>query len=290
MRPILRPGTHVLTRGTGELQVGLHPRSALVLPDSPDVRRALALLAVSANRAEHADPATLDLLAQHDLVLDESALVPALGPVDVTPAARAALARTAGPQAPARRTARRDFFTDVVGFGHPAGASLPDDLAGLVGAAGLPRPHARDDLCAAVLVGVGEPDRELVDPWTRTGTPYLVVRLTEGRAVIGPFVAPGRTACLRCIDAHHTDADPAWPLLVRQYAAACTRDRADGAPEPVDPLLAGLAVAWAARDLVAYVDGGRPSTWSTTVTFDASPGRLETQAWLRHPGCGCSWD
>jgi bacteriocin biosynthesis cyclodehydratase domain-containing protein len=290
MRPILRPGTHVLTRGTGELQVGLDPRSALVLPDSAEVRRALALLAVSADRAEHADPATLDLLVQHDLVLDESALAPAPGPADVAPAARAALARTAGPQAPARRSARRDFLTDIVGFGHPAGTRLPDDLGDLLEAVGLPRPRARDDLCAAVLVGVGEPDRELVDPWTRSGTPYLVVRLTEGRAVIGPFVAPGCTACLRCIDAHHTDADPTWPLLVRQYAAACTRDRADGAPEPVDPLLAGLAVAWAARDLVAYVDGGRPSTWSTTVTFDASPGRLETQAWLRHPGCGCSWD
>jgi hypothetical protein len=103
-------------------------------------------------------------------------------------------------------------------------------------------------------------------------------------------VVPGRTACLRCIDAHHTDADPAWPLLVRQYAAACRRDRADGTPEPVDPLLATLAVAWAARDLTAYADGGRPSTWSTTVTLDARPDRLETQAWLRHPGCGCSWD
>ena len=290
MRPILRHGTHVLTRGAGELQVGLDPRSALVLPDTAEVRRALALLAVSADRVEHADPATLDLLAQHDLVLDERALVPALGRTDVTPATSAALARSAGPQAPARRMARGDFLTDVGGFGHPAGAGLSDDLAELLGAAGLPHPRAREDLSAAVLVGVGEPDRDLVDPWTRSGTPYLVVRLTEGRAVVGPFVAPGRTACLRCIDAHHTDADPVWPLLVRQYAAACTRDRADGAPEPVDPLLAGLAVAWAARDLVAYVDGGRPATWSTTVTFDAHPGRLETQAWLRHPGCGCSWD
>jgi bacteriocin biosynthesis cyclodehydratase domain-containing protein len=290
MRPILRPGTHVLTRGAGELQVGLDPRSALVLPDSPEVRRALALLAVSADRGDHADPAVLDVLAQHDLLLDERALLPTLRRADVAPSTGAALARSAGQETPARRTARRDFCSDVVGFGHPAGARLGDDLADLLVAAGLPRPRSRADVSAGVLVGVGEPDRELVDTWTRAGTPYLVIRLTEGRAVLGPFVAPGRTACLRCIDAHHTDVDPAWPLLVRQYAAACTRDRADGAPEPVDPLLAGLAVAWAARDLVAYGDGGRPSTWSTTVTFAARPGQLETQAWLRHPGCGCSWD
>jgi bacteriocin biosynthesis cyclodehydratase domain-containing protein len=140
-----------------------------------------------------------------------------------------------------------------------------------------------------VLVGVGEPDRELADPWLREGTPYVVVRLTEGRAVIGPFVVPGRTACLRCVDAHHTDADPEWPLLVRQYAAATRGDRADGAPEPVDPALAALVVAWAARDVTSYVDGGRPSTWSTTLALGPDLATVETRSWLRHPECGCSW-
>jgi bacteriocin biosynthesis cyclodehydratase domain-containing protein len=296
MRPILRPGTHVLTRAAGELQVGLDPRSALVLPDSDEVRHSLALLAASAERGDHTHPATLSLLEQHGLILDERALAPERGRGGVAATAGAALARAAGSEAPALRRARGGFATDVVAFGHPAGAHLRGELVDLVAAAGLPRPRTRSSAAAAeaaaagVLLGVGEPDRELVDAWTRAGTPYLVLRLTEGRAVIGPFVVPGRTACLRCIDAHHTDADPAWPLLVRQYAAACRRDRADGAPEPVDPLLATLAVAWAARDLTAYADGGRPSTWSTTVTLDARPDRLETQAWLRHPGCGCSWD
>ena len=296
MRPILRPGTHVLARSADELQVGLDPRSALVLPDSDEVRHSLALLAASADRDDHTRPTTLALLEQHDLVLDERALIPRPGRGGVAGPASAALARAAGSEAPARRRARDGFATDVVGFGHPAGAHLRDELVDLLAAAGLPRPRARSTtataatVAAGVLLGVGEPDRELVDAWTRAGTPYLVLRLTEGRAVIGPFVVPGRTACLRCIDAHHTDADPAWPLLVRQYATACRRDRADGTPEPVDPLLARLAVAWAARDLTAYADGGRPSTWSTTVTLDARPDRLETQAWLRHPGCGCSWD
>jgi bacteriocin biosynthesis cyclodehydratase domain-containing protein len=141
-----------------------------------------------------------------------------------------------------------------------------------------------------VLVGVGEPDRELLDPWTRAGTPYLLVRMAEGRAVVGPFVVPGTTACLRCLDAHCTDADPAWPLLVRQYAAATAGTRHGGRPEPVDPVLAALAVAWAARDLVTYVDGGRPSTWSATVAIHPQLHRLETRSWLRHAGCSCTWD
>ncbi len=307
MRPILRPGTHVLDRGTGDLQVGLDPRGALLLPGSAPVRSSLRMLAESAERESHVAPETLQLLEQHDLVMDERALLPLLG----SGAARAdgaALARAAGPDAPRLRARRRDWRTSVVGFGHPAGARLRADLVGLLRAAGLRRAHddgpaggsvvpdaaahpstGHREVDAAVLVGVGEPDRELLDGWTRSGTPSLLVRLTEGRAVVGPFVVPGTTACLRCVDAHCTDADPAWPLLVRQYAAATARDRADGAPEPLDPLLATLAIAWAARDLASYVDGRRPSSWSTTLSFAADLSELETRSWLRHPGCGCTW-
>ncbi len=45
-------------------------------------------------------------------------------------------------------------------------------------------------------------------PTCVTGLPHLMVRLTEGDAVVGPFVVPGRTACLRCLDAHHADGRP----------------------------------------------------------------------------------
>ena len=74
-----------------------------------------------------------------------------------------------------------------------------------------------------------------------------------------------------------------------QYAAATCRDRADGSPEPVDPALAALAVAWAARDVTSYADGGRPSTWSTTLVLAHDLATLETRSWLRHPECGCGW-
>ncbi|NUR06735.1 MAG: hypothetical protein HOQ45_06990, partial [Nocardioidaceae bacterium] len=61
-------------------------------------------------------------------------------------------------------------------------------------------------------------------------------------------------------------------------------------PEPVDPLLAALALAWAARDLATYVDGRRPATWSATVTLQPDLSEIETRSWLRHPGCCCTWD
>ena len=292
MRPILRPGTHVLLRGPGELQVGLDPGSALVLPDSPTVRRTVRGLAAPAELDPGVDPSTVDLLARHGQIVDERDLLPLLSDDDLAPQTAAALARATGPTVSTARAARRRWRTETHTFGHRAADALRDHFLTLTRSAGIhespTRRVATPDL--GLLLGVGEPDRELLDGWTRAGTPYLLVRLTEGRALLGPFVVPGSTACLRCLDAHCTDADPAWPLLVKQYAAASSHDRADGAPEPVDPLLASLALAWAARDVASYVDGMRPSTWSATIAVHPQLSRIETRSWLRHPACCCTWD
>ncbi len=306
MRSLLRPGTHLLRRADGSLQIGLDPERAVVVPDSPELRHSL----LGAGRPASADVAGLiDLLETQDLLVDERVLMPLIGDSDQSPLATrdagAALVRAAGHHASDRVAARLQARVSVAGFGHDAGAGLVASLRELLERSALRPPEtgtptstpastratpsvAGTPLVGA-LVGVGEPDRELLDPWTREHVPLLLVRLTEGRAVLGPFVVPGRTACLRCIDAHHTDADGDWPLLVRQYAAASSGDRADGAPEPVDPALATLAVAWAARDIATYVDGQRPSTWSTTLIFDGSLAAVEARSWLRHPECGCSW-
>lgn len=297
MRPLLRPGTHVLRRTDGLLQVGLEPTTAVVLPDSPSVRDRLDGLDGSTATAE--GDQIVDLLESQSLLVDEGLLMPLVGPVsDQAPLGRgvgAALVREAGSRSVVAAEARRAHRVQAVGFGHPDGGYLVDELRALLGRSGM-RPAARRSERAArsrglvgALVGLGEPDRELVDGWTRAGTPFIVVRLTEGRAVVGPLVVPGVTACLRCVDAHHTDADPSWPLLVRQYAAASSSDRRDGVPEPLDPALGALAVAWAARDLATFAGGGRPSTWSATLTFDAGLSSMETRPWLRHPECGCGW-
>ena len=296
MRPLLRPGTHVLRRADGHLQVGLEPTTAVVLPDSPAVRASLEGLDGSPREAAGDD--VVDLLESQSLLVDERVLMPLVGPAAARGAlgrvVGAALVREAGPQATTAAEARRSRRLQAVGFGHPDGASLVGDLEVLLERSGV-RPAARRADRAArtrglvgALVGSGEPDRELVDGWTRAGTPYILVRLTEGRGVVGPLVVPGVTACLRCIDAHHADVDSSWPLLVRQYAAAASADRRDGVPEPLDPALATLAVAWAARDLVTFAAGGRPATWSATITLDATLSSMEARPWPRHPECGCS--
>jgi bacteriocin biosynthesis cyclodehydratase domain-containing protein len=258
-RPVLLPGLRVLRRGPGEVQIGLDPRRAVVLAATDAVRRTLAVLAV-AGPSDQADPAVLAGLARLGLLVEHAG----------TP----------------RPTSGR---VAVLGFG----SSPMPDPADLLRAAGLDPGGAQDhdrDADVGLLVGAGEPDRDLLDPWVRDGLPHLVVRVTEGVAVVGPFVAPGHTACLRCVDAHHTDADPRWPLLVAQQAAQTARARPDGVPEPVDPVLAGLALAWAVRDLASHAEGRRPATWSATLRLPPDLADGESVTWLRHPECGCSWN
>lgn len=292
MRPILRPGSHVLRRDAHTLQVGLDPHDAVVLPDDPEVRHCLELLGRSAEVREHETPATLDVLAEGGHLLDSDSLLPLIPARDshqhTSRAHVAALARSAGDGAAAALRSRAACRVALVHFGAALGGELSGDLRSLLAAAGI-RVTATGHHDVTALVGVGEPRRELADGWMRTGTPHLVVRLAEGRATVGPFVVPGRTACLRCLDAHHTDADPCWPLLVEQYALLTGRERPDAVPEPVDMMVAGVASAWAARDLTSYAEGRRPSSWSTTIRFDPHLTSIETRSWLRHPACGCAW-
>lgn len=292
MRPILRPGIHLLTRTDGSLQLGLDPAAAVVLDDSPALRS--ALLGAGTEEAGVAE------LHEMGLVVDERTVLPLLAegrPGGVPRAAASALARSAGPAAGEAAARREGCTVEVRGFGHPAAAGLVGSAEHLLatsgvrttgGTTGRRRARGRGPRLG-LLVGAGEPDRELADPWLRERIPFMVVRLVEGRAVLGPFVDPGRTACLRCVDAHHTDSDPDWPLLVRQVAQACVRDRADGVPEPVDPALGEVAVAWACRDLLTHLDGGTPTTWSATLRLDADLGGVERRPWQRHPECACCW-
>jgi bacteriocin biosynthesis cyclodehydratase domain-containing protein len=310
----LRPGVHVLRRDAEHLQVGLDPARAVVLPDSEAVRALLAALADPAARvgAEEYDGATLAVLADSGLLVDADTLLPLVPPVpavDPPPGPApgpprsgvAALAAQDGDTVGALLTARAGSHVDVLVTGSPEAQAVASSLNALLSLSGVPNravalPAAVsvvdppvDTPTAGLLVAVGEPARELLDPWVRAGVPHLLLRLVEGHAVVGPFVLPGETACLRCVDAHHTDVDPAWPLLVAQYATAVERPRHDTVPEPVDPVLAALATAWAARELVSHAEGRRPPTASTTVRLDPHLTTLETHCWPRHPACGCTW-
>lgn len=293
MHPLLLPGTHVVRRGPHEVQAGLARGAAVRLPGTTTRLDRL-----------HDDPPALRTLSRAGLlVADDGPLrraLPAEGSTDRwVRHSLAAVVRRVPADCERALTTRCDHVVTVTPFGHPLSRQLADDLETLCRRTGLrlpgrgrPGPVPRGATQPSplhVLVGVGEPPRELLDGWIREAQPHLVVRLVEGRAVVGPFVDPGRTACLRCLDAYGTEEDPAWPLVVEQYSRATRDDRADGIPEPVDAALAAVAVGWAARDLAAYAEGAQPTTWASTVTLAADLTAVETRHWVAHPHCGCAW-
>lgn len=248
----LRPGIRVSERSDRTLQVGLHPGHRLVLPDDPTVRGALTLLGHGVGPGR--------------LSLDQRDLLDRLTAAGLVAEADADLARA--------RAADR-ALVDV-----RAPSSVRTSLVRLLGESRV-RATTGSAATVVVLVTIGaEPPREIVDELVRGDRPHLLLTWVAGRLRVGPFVVPGLTACLRCLDEHVTDRDPRHPLVVEQHLA----------PDPTDiPPQADLqlALAWAARDVVSLIHGDCPTTWSATV--DIGAGGPVTERWRRHPRCGCAW-
>lgn len=251
-RVCLRRGIRVSERGDSTLQVGLHPSSRVVLADTADVRALLGILAygVEPDRVSRGQRDVLTRLQRAGLIVG----------------ADAALVRSR-----LRERASVEVCADPV---------LTPHLVRLLGEAGLH--EARGKSAGVVLVATtgAEPRRTQIDRLVQSDTPHLLVTAVAGRVRVGPYVVPGLTACLRCLDAHQTDHDPRHPLVVEQHVEVDPDDR----PSPGD---LGLALAWAVRDLKAVVEGDRPTTWSATV--DLEDGEPVVQGWRRHPRCGCAW-
>lgn len=247
-RPLLLPGLPVVRRDGAHLQVGLEPPRCLVVPDDPEVRRVLADLRAGLPP----DPTTA---LGHRTVgrLLTAGLVVDLDDLDARTAARS------------RVSVGLDVPGDLV---HP----VTERLAGV----GLSASATPDVL---LVLRDGPVPRPLLDRCLRDDVPHLVVAGEPGAMTIGPFVGPGRTACVRCVDAHLGTADPRRALLVEQADVVVPRE----------PALHAVALAWAVADLLAWAEGRTPSTWSTTVRVDSDLD-VRRSAWARHPGCGCAWD
>ncbi len=252
--PLLAPGLRVVTRGRDHLQVGLHPGRRVVLPRTPAVERVLQ--ALLERRAPGDDPASRSVLEhlRRARCLDDR-LPDAPGPVAVQ------------------------------GSWPRAGPTATDLLAGC----GVPLTRWPSRAAVVLVTAEGELDRDLLDPLLRRRTPHLVVRLVDGAAVLGPFVDPGTTACLRCLDAHHSVADPDHVAVTTRYLRATQHPRPDGEPDLVDPVLPTLALAWAVRDVLTHLGGRTPSTWSSSVHIGPDGCLPEVVTWSPHPECGCCW-
>lgn len=260
----LRPGLPVLNRDDDTLQVGLRPPLSIHLPRHPDVVALLRALRHGASDLPRSATATAALrtLRGADMLCEPGS---APGP------ARAQFGEDAVRRARARAEHRVGLWADP-----PADALLTALLADADLARDDDRPTVR------VIITTGPIPREEVDPLQRAGVPHLLVTASATGWRLGPFVEPGRGACLRCVDAHEAVEDPRLPLLIEQAA----RQECD---QPLDPLLERFALSWTVRDLARWAEGDQPSTWSATVDIGptAAP---EVTPRLRHPHCGCAWD
>lgn len=249
-RPVLRPGLHVVRRDDQHLQLGLDDPDRLVVRDQPGLREALARPDLPAPAAV---APVLDSLAARGWLVDAAEL-------------RAEADRRRARRAPVHVQGDPVLVPAVARICAAADVAVTDP------ADGAPR----------LVVSRGEPRRVVADALMRQDVPHLWLAVFPGGVRVGPFVQPGRSACLRCVDAHLGDLDPRRATVLHQL------DDEPRGGSPVDPALLTLGAAWAVRDLVRALDGDGPSLASTTVTVSADL-EVAVRTWLRHPHCGCAW-
>jgi len=108
--------------------------------------------------------------------------------------------------------------------------------------------------------------------------PHLPLVFTGAGAEIGPYVVPGRTACLACIAAHRRDADPAWPQLAAQLLGR-------SAPMVSDALTIEASLVTAHLISAAARTPDRPRHHSLTLREDSL--HRSMRAHRPHAACRC---
>lgn len=339
--PTARPGLPFLRRSRDRVQVGLDPRTAVIVDRlSDDASTALLHLDGSRTAGDLALrmpelAGLLDTLHDRGLIADEPA------PAGILAAAKreryaddlAALALVHGSTGAVRLLARRGRATVVVrgddraaahvavgladaGIGtvvvqdgdraaldadrtaagpHEAGQPWQEQVSAAVRAQGArpastsvrgTRPSAVV-LCSSADADLPWTDPERADDLLADGVPHLAVAVAGSAALVGPFVVPGRTACLWCLDHRHRDADPAWPALVDQLRLHHPRSRASLG------IAASAAAALAVAQVLQLVDDGpaaAPATYDAQIELRAPDLLAMRRPVARHPVCGCGWD
>lgn len=310
MRPVLRPGAALLRRDRAHLQLGVQPGEAVVLPDSPAVQDLLARLDGVCSRervlASCRDAGTaaevLDGLLAAGLVVDADEVRSAPAPGELT----YQLSRGSAADATRRMQRRAESAVRLL-----AAAEHHNDLlvslGGLLTASGVGRLVTADEVAAAVPPGswrhllppchpppaatvvVGSPVTSAsTETLMLADAPHLVVSVMDGIAVVGPFVRPGRTACLSCVDRALAARDPAWPALLDQLRPTTQVEGGPGdLPAPRSPVLESAVATLAAREVLAHLAGDAVLTYGASLRFGADLVEQVLHRWDLHPACGC---
>lgn len=288
MRPMLRPGMNLLRRDPRTLQLGLEWPGVAALHASPTVRAVLeavdgfrdvsAVVMAAAAQGVAVDEAREAVEA----LIDAGALVDqaVVKPPDVPESTWAAMWLLAGPRGTADGVlaSRRRTRVHVAGAGGVAKA-----VRSLLGQEKLGLANEAADATVTVVASDQEPSRELADDAMRSGLPFLCVGLRELVGLVGPFVVPGRTACLRCVDLSRSQLDPCWRTLVDATQAG----QATVASCP--PSLVAATAGYAAQEVALWASGALPACCDGVVEIPHGLGQVQTVGYQPHPQCGCGW-
>lgn len=117
---------------------------------------------------------------------------------------------------------------------------------------------------------------------------HLPVVIREADVVVGPFVDPRPGddppwPCLRCVDLHRAELDPAWPVVLSQLTAR-HRSAVTGPPAALATVAGGLAAA----EVLAHLDGDTPVTLGAQYEIPLPSVEPRLRRWVAHPECGCA--
>lgn len=314
-RPRLDPSLRVLWRDRATLQVGLRPERGVVvtglqpgddvLVEAMDGLRDLAALRALAASVDVPVERVDELVGvlQAAGVVTDAASAPALtrqqrdDVVRLGARRRAQLAPDAGVWAGVYLTEARAAAADGVALVAArtrrhvlvdGAGPLADALATTLAAAGVgtvsrargPQTPRAD---VHVLVRTDAVDVCEADALVATDQVHLAVLGCGDHVVVGPMVLPGRSACLRCLDLHRSDRDPAWPHVVAQLVR-----QGPAAAAPRETASTVLAAGLSALQVLAQLDGcAVPASVGRTLEVVLPDGLVERRRWPPHPSCGC---
>ena len=267
-RYALNPAMPVLSRPDGVVQVGWHPRRAvLVRPPSGLTSAALAELL----RSMQSGVTLADLNSRFRI--DASELVASLVDAGVVSVADRRRTRSAS-----IRIHGRGPLSDVL-------ASALRCSGARVSQSNLTKAAPPDSTDLVVLSDYLVADPRVVRELHTARVAHLPVRVRDGTGLVGPLVIPGATSCLDCADLHRSDRDAAWPAVAAQL-----RHTVGSADRATVLATAALALNQVDRVICAVRDGvgvaaDRPPTLDTTLEFDVNAGAIMARRWTRHPWC-----
>lgn len=250
--PQLLPGALLLRRDARTLQVGTSP--GIVIADRPGLGRLLRLLDGALTIPMLARVAAHDIPEFTDDLMDTLTRLVAAGAV--LPAAHA----PAQPRVAVRHDRSTSRFAQLLISGVGTSALEPD---------------------IEIMVSAGEPARSTFETLVSARVAHLPVVLHERRVRIGPFVAPGATPCLGCLDSLLSTWDPAWSGLIPQFE----RSRLLPVALPDSVLLRSAAEV--ARQFESLRAGDRPATIGRILTIGPGADDIDTRVVPFAPQCPC---